>query len=122
MIVGGIGIANTIYTSVLERTKEIGVMNAIGAQNKDILTIFLLESGLLGLVGGILGVALGATISKSIEYYAINQLGTTLLRAVIPPYLVIGCLIFAVLAGAVSGFWPAYQATKIKPVEALRYE
>ncbi len=122
LLVGGIGIANTIYTSVLERTREIGVMKAIGAQNKDILSIFLIESGLLGLVGGIIGVIIGILIGKGIEYYAINFLGTKLLQAPTPVFLVIGCLLFAFLAGAISGIWPAYQATKIKPVEALRYE
>ena len=122
LLVGAIGIANTVYTSVLERTKEIGVMKAVGAQNKDILLIFLIESGLLGLVGGIFGVLLGTAVSKTIEYIAINNLGTTLLRSVIPIYLIIGSLAFAFLVGAVSGIWPAWKATKVKPVEALRYE
>jgi len=122
LLVGGIGIANTMYTSVLERTKEIGVMKAIGAQNKDILSIFLIESGMLGLAGGIIGVSLGYVISKSIEYIAITQLGTNLLRVVFPTYLVIGSLLFAFIIGAVSGLWPAWKATKVKPVDALRYE
>ena len=122
LLVGGIGIANTMYTSVLERTKEIGIMKSIGAKNSDILSIFLIESALLGLVGGIVGVILGAVVSKTIEYIAIAQLGTTLLQAATPFYLIIGCLLFASLIGSLSGFLPAYQATKIKPVDALRYE
>ncbi len=122
LLVGGIGIANTMYTSVLERTKEIGVMKAIGARNQDIITIFLIESALLGLVGGGIGVILGIVISKSIEYYAITQLNTKLLQAALPPVLVVGCLFFSSFIGALSGVWPAYRATKIKPVEALRYE
>jgi putative ABC transport system permease protein len=122
LIVGGIGIANTVYTSVLERTREIGVMKAIGAKNSDILLIFLIESGLIGLVGGLIGVALGIFIVKGIESYALNQLGTALLHAAIPPALILGSLAFAFLSGAISGIWPAYQATKIKPVDALRYE
>ena len=122
VLVGGIGIANTMFTSVLERRKEIGIMKAIGAQNKDILSIFLIESGLLGIIGGVLGIGIGIIISKTIEYIAINQLGTTLLKAAAPPYLIIGCLAFSFLIGAISGFWPAYQALKIKTVEALRYE
>ena len=92
LLVGAIGIANTVYTSVLERTKEIGVMKAVGAQNKDILTIFLIESGLLGLVGGIFGVLLGVAVSKTIEYIAVHQLGTNLLKAAIPAYLIISRL------------------------------
>ncbi|HLC52083.1 MAG TPA: ABC transporter permease [Candidatus Nanoarchaeia archaeon] len=122
LIIGGIGIANTMYTSVLERTKEIGVMKAIGAENNHILLMFLTESGLLGLFGGIIGVAFGMAIAKIIEFIAVEQLGTTLLRAVIPWYLILGSLLFAFLIGAISGFWPAYRAVRIKPVEALRQE
>ncbi|PIN93084.1 hypothetical protein COU54_04395 [Candidatus Pacearchaeota archaeon CG10_big_fil_rev_8_21_14_0_10_31_24] len=122
LIVGGIGIANTMYTSVLERTREIGVMKAVGAKNEDILTLFLIESGILGLIGGILGVTLGIIISKSIEYIAIHQLGITLLQAAIPYQLILGCLLFAFLSGALSGILPAYQASRISTVEALRYE
>lgn len=122
LVVGGINIANAMFTSVLERTREIGVMKAVGAKNSDILYIFVIESGLLGLVGGILGVLLGMGIGKIIEYVAINQIGTNLLTVVFPTYLILGSLAFAFLAGAVSGLWPAWRATKIKPVEALRYE
>ncbi len=122
LLVGGIGIANTMYTSVLERTKEIGVMKAIGARNSDILSIFLIESGVLGLIGGFIGVIFGISISKAIEYIAVNQLATTLLKAATPISLIVGCLIFAIVAGALSGILPAYQATKVKPIEALRYE
>ncbi len=122
LLVGGIGIANTVYTSVLERTREIGVMKAIGAKNKDVLSIFLIESGILGLIGGIIGILLGLTVSKTIEYIAVNQLGTTLLQASFPAYLIIGCLVFSVVAGTVSGIWPAWKGSKIRPVEALRYD
>lgn len=122
LVVGGIGIANTMYTAVLERYREIGVMKAVGARNSDIMIIFLIESGLLGLVGGIIGVVLGMGISKAIEYVAIYQVGTNLLKAAFPPYLIIGCLAFAFIIGAVSGTFPAWQASQIKPVQALRYE
>jgi putative ABC transport system permease protein len=122
LLVGGIGIMNTVYTSVLERTREIGVMKAIGAKNKDILLIFLIESGLLGLVGGMLGVVFGIVVVKGIEFYAIEQLGTKLLNAALPPALILGSLAFAFLIGSLSGIWPAWKATKIRPVEALRYE
>jgi len=122
ILVGSIGIANTMFTSVLERTKEIGVMKAIGAKNNDILKIFLFESGFLGIIGGIIGIILGVIITKTIENIAITQLGTTLLQAATPIYLILGCLAFAFIIGLVSGFWPAYRAIKVKPVEALRYE
>jgi len=74
LLVGAIGIANTMYTSVLERTREIGVMKAVGAQRRDILTIFLIESGLLGFIGGLLGILTGMIIGKGIEYYAEDTL------------------------------------------------
>lgn len=122
LLVGGVGIATTMYTSVLERVREIGVMKAVGARNSDILQIFLIESGLLGLVGGAIGVLIGMFVAKSIEFIAANQLNTTLLQVVFPPYLIVGCLAFAFLIGAFSGIFPAWRASKIKPVEALRYE
>jgi len=122
LLVGGIGIANTMYTSVLERTKEIGTMKAVGAKNSDIFYIFLIESGFIGLVGGILGVLLGYTLSKIVEFIAINQLNTTLLKAAAPFYLIAGCLGFAFLIGALSGTIPAINASKLKPVDALRAE
>ncbi len=122
LLVGGIGIANTMYTSVLERTKEIGIMKAVGAKNSDILWIFLIESGLLGFVGGVIGVLLGYGISKTIEVVASTQLNTTLLQVASPLWLIISCLVFSFLIGALSGTIPAFQASKINVVEALRYE
>ena len=117
-----IGIANTMYTAVLERTKEIGVMKATGAQNKDILLIFAIESGLLGLVGGAIGIAFGIGLSKLVEYLAFAFLGTILIKAFFPWYLIVGSLVFSFLIGTISGFFPARQAASLKPVDALRYE
>jgi putative ABC transport system permease protein len=122
LIVGAIGIANTMFTSVLERTKEIGIMKAVGARNSAILSLFILESGLLGLIGGIIGVLFGYMTTKIIELIAQNALGSDLFKASSPYSLVIGCLLFAFLTGAISGAAPAYRATKVRPVEALRYE
>ncbi len=122
LIVGGIGIANTMYTSVLQRTREIGVMKAIGARNSDILFIFVIESGLIGALGGILGVLVGIGVSKTMEYIAITYLGTNLLRAVVPWYLVVGCIAFAFLIGVISGLTPSRHAASLKTVDALRYE
>lgn len=122
LLVGSIGIANTMYTSVLERTKEIGTMKAIGARNNDILMIFLIESGLIGLVGALIGLTLGYAAAKTVELIAINSLGTNLLRAAAPWWLVLGCLAFGFIIGSASGVFPAYRAAKVKPVDALRYE
>ena len=122
LLVGGIGIMNTMYTSVLERTKEIGTMKAVGAKNSDILLIFLFESGLLGLVGGMIGVALGIGLGKSVEYFAAMALGTNLFQADTSLSLIGGALMFSFLIGTISGVLPAMQASKLKPAHALRYE
>ena len=122
MLVGGIGIANTMYTSVLERQKEIGTMKAVGARNEDILSIFVIESGILGLVGGGLGVIVGIIISKGIEYTARVVFGVDMLRASMDPMIIFGSLAFAFVVGVLAGFLPSYQASKLRPVDALRYE
>jgi len=122
LLVGGIGIANTMYTAVVERTKEIGIMKSIGAQNKDILLIFVIESGLLGLAGGAIGIVFGIGLSKLVEYLAFAFLGTSLIKAFFPWYLIVGSLVFSFLIGTISGFFPARQAASLKPVDALRYE
>jgi putative ABC transport system permease protein len=122
LLVGGVGIMNTMYTSVLERTKEIGVMKAIGAKNKDIMFLFLIESGVLGLVGGFFGIVIGFSISKGVEFAAAQALGVDMLKVFFPWYLILGALFFSFLVGALSGFFPARRASRLKPVDSLRYE
>lgn len=122
LFVGGIGIMNTMYTAVIERTKEIGTLKAIGAKNSDVLLIFLFESGLLGLVGGGIGILIGFSLAKTAEYIATQAIGTNLLQAAFPPYLILGALAFSFFIGSLSGILPAMQASKLKPAEALRYE
>jgi len=122
LLVGGIGIMNTMYTAVIERTKEIGVMKAIGARNSDILFIFVFEAGLLGLVGGAIGIGIGIGLGKIVEYIAVNFLDTNFLQAVFPLYLITGALLFSFLIGTLSGILPAMQAAKLRPAAALRYE
>jgi len=122
LLVGGIGIMNTMYTAVLQRTKEIGIMKSIGAKNSDIQKIFLIESGLLGLVGGAIGVVLGASAAKLVEIIASNQFGIDILKAHFPWYLIIGALIFSFLVGTISGVMPARQAARMNPVDALRFK
>jgi putative ABC transport system permease protein len=99
---------------------EIGVMKSIGAKNSDILLIFLIESGLLGLVGGILGVLIGIGLSKSVEFIAVNFGGFDLLKASLSFYLIFGALLFSFVLGMISGTLPAWQASKLKPVDALK--
>ena len=121
IIVGGVVIMNTMYTSVSERTKEIGIMKAIGAKNKTIVTIFLIESGIFGMLGGIGGTLLGMLLAKGIEiYFQIHPL--FYLKADVGPGLILFSLTFSFLIGCISGFFPARAAAKLKPVDALRYE
>jgi len=119
LFVGGIGITNTMYTSVLERTKEIGIMKAVGARNRDIMIIFLIESGLLGLAGGVIGVIIGIGLSKAVEYGA-RAAGISLLQAYFPWYLILGSLAFSFIVGSLSGLMPAKRASAMHPAEALR--
>lgn len=126
LLVGGIGVANTMFTSVLEKTKDIGIMKAIGAKNSDILLIFLSNSGMLGLVGGLLGILVGATIS----YFLPAVLGTSLglpgtrggFTTAISFNLLFLSLLFSILIGMISGAIPAFRASRLRPVDALRYE
>ncbi len=122
LLVGGIGIMNTMYTAVLEKTRDIGIMKSIGARNSHILSLFLIESGLLGFVGGIIGVLIGIGLGKGVEYFAQQYFGTPLIQASVSLELILGALMFSFLIGAISGTWPARQASKLKPVDALRYE
>lgn len=118
LIVGSIGIMNTMYTAIMERRREIGIMKAVGARNSDILKLFLVESGILGLIGGVVGVIIGLGFSKSAEIIA-NLMGVTIFKAYISAPLILGALTFSFVVGAVSGVLPAYQASQLKPIEAL---
>jgi len=120
LVVGGIGIANTMYTSVLERTREIGVMKAIGAQNSDVLKVFLVESGLLGLAGGVVGAIIGIAFAFAASFIANAALGQSILLVTISFPLVIAAVSFSFIIGLVSGILPAIQASELKPVQALR--
>lgn len=121
LLVGGVGIMNTMYTSVTERTQEIGVMKAVGATKWQILTVFLLESSIIGLLGGILGTGLGLGISFAASSIISQQIGLQMTPGA-GPMLIAGALTFAFIMGAVSGFLPARKAAKKNPVEALRYD
>ena len=121
LFVAGINIMNTGYASILDRTKEIGIFKAIGSKNSDILTIFVLESSILSLIGGIFGIILGFLISIFAGKF-ISEAGYSMFTPIFTWKLVFGSLIFALVIGALSGLIPAYKASKLKPVDALRYE
>ena len=122
LIVGSVGIANTMYMSVLERTKEIGIMKSIGATNNAILTMFLIESAFFGIVGGIIGCIIGILMAV-IAKFAIEAFAPGIpFLILIDPSVIIGALIFSAISGIVSGILPARNASKLNPVDALRYE
>ncbi len=124
LLVGAVGVANSMFTSVLEQTKEIGILKALGSTNNEIMCIFMIESGLFGLAGGTIGVLFGTAISiglSELEIISIPMLkgGTT---TIVTPQLVIIAIVLSTVIGIVAGAMPARAASKLKPVEALRYE
>lgn len=114
LTVGGIGIMNVLFVTIKERTKEIGILKALGSPSKDILVQFLLESVSIGVIGGIIGI-LVSLIGLWLMTYSDMPIASS-------PQGVIIAFIFAVLTSAVFGFYPAYKASKLKPVDALSYE
>jgi len=120
LLVGGIGIMNTMLMTVMERTREIGIMKAIGASSNLVLSLFLFEAGLIGLIGGILGVVIGALIGL-LASVAASYAGFPF-SALPSMELIGGALIFSLVVGMISGWIPANRAAKMDPVEALRFE
>ncbi|MEM3364424.1 MAG: ABC transporter permease [Candidatus Micrarchaeia archaeon] len=111
--VGGIGISNTMFMSVLDRTREIGVLKSLGAKRREILLLFIIEASIIGLIGGLIGTALGWWIASFVSSFGINTY--------VDPTFVVVVLIFSMLIGAVAGVIPAYNASKIPAVQALSY-
>lgn len=123
LIVGAVGIMNTMYTSVLERTRQIGIMKAIGATSENVLSLFLMESGIIGLTGGLMGILGGILISFLIGLFA-GKLGTQgLFSFASLDFYGFGVILFVTfMTGIFAGLLPARQASKMEPAEALRYE
>jgi putative ABC transport system permease protein len=121
LIVASLGIANSVFTSVLERTKEIGVLKSIGARISDITFIFVFESVVLTVVGGIIGFFAGLGIARLVILYAATH-NFTMLTIHITPWLVIMTLLLSLIVGVVSGLFPARAAAKMNIVDALRQQ
>jgi putative ABC transport system permease protein len=121
VLVSAINTANTMITSVLDRYKEIGIIKSIGAKNSVVFYIFLFESSFLGFVAGVIGVLLGYG-ATSLAGNILAGLGWSFLKPLYTFWLFAGCILFATITGAISGVIPAMRASKINPVNALRYE
>jgi putative ABC transport system permease protein len=119
LLVGGLSVINTMTMSVSERTREIGIRKAIGASDAQIMSQFVAESAVIGLIGGVAGLLLGLMIAG-----AGNAAGEMSGNAIflVTTRLMVGSVLFAVVLGVISGFYPAYHAASLNPVEALRYE
>jgi putative ABC transport system permease protein len=128
LIVAALGIANTMLMGVLERVREIGVMKAVGARDGHIQLIFLVEGALIGLVGGVLGLALAWAVSGPADAWMRSMLAAHTTHKlsgtvfVFPPWLVVGAPAFACLATTLAAVYPARRAAKVNTVEALRHE
>jgi len=118
-MVGGIGIMNIMLTTVTERTREIGLRKAVGAKRKDILVQFLIESAVLSVLGGLIGVAVGWIIARLIGQV---QLGGNSIKPVVGLDSVLLATLFSLAVGLFFGIYPATRAARLQPVEALRYE
>jgi putative ABC transport system permease protein len=128
LLVGAIGIANTMFMSVMERTRLIGILKSIGTRNSEIMKMFLAESGIIGFMGGLLGIFLGFIIVGIISSVGFNIMGMSRMGgmntsvAIVTPELIIFALLFSTIIGIVSGLIPARSASNLQIVEAMRSE
>jgi putative ABC transport system permease protein len=128
LLVGAIGIANTMFMSVMERTRLIGILKSIGTKNSEIMKLFLAESGIIGFMGGLLGIFLGFIVVGIISNVGINIMGMGRMTgantsvAIVTPELIIFALLFSTVIGIISGLIPARKAANLQVVEAMRSE
>lgn len=127
LLVGAIGIANTMFMSVMERTRLIGILKSLGTRNSEIMKLFLAESGIIGFMGGLLGIFLGLILvglitNMGISFMGMGPMAQSNTIAVVSPDLILFALVFSTVIGIVSGLIPARTAAKLQVVEAMRSE
>jgi putative ABC transport system permease protein len=127
LLVGAIGIANTMFMSVMERTRLIGILKSLGSKNSEVMKLFITESGIIGLMGGLLGIFLGLILvgfisSAGLTLMGMGRMGTNTSVATVTPELILFALFFSTVIGIVSGLIPARKAAKLQIVEAMRSE
>jgi putative ABC transport system permease protein len=124
LFVAAITILNNMYTAVMERRREIGTMKALGMDSSQVLITFSIEAGILGLLGGALGIAIGLGIGQVVEYMRLGAPGPgdAFLVPVYAPEYMMASVVFGVMVALLSGLYPAYRASQLSPVEALRFE
>ena len=126
LAVASLGIINTLVMAILERRREIGVLKALGAADRDVRQLFFAEAGVMGLAGGLFGVLLGWGIGRAIQFATMIYLKRQGMNPPniwsVPWWLVLGAIVFAVVVSLASGIYPASRAARLDPVEALRYE
>jgi len=126
LAVSSLGIVNTMVMSILERTREIGIMKAIGGSDGDIRRIFLIEASVIGLLGGAAGVVLGWAVGRAINFganlYIQNQGGTPGNLFSLPFWLIGGAIGFSVFVSLIAGSYPAARAARLDPIQALRHD
>ena len=120
LIVASLGIMNTMFMSIMERTHEIGIMKAIGAKSSNILSLFIAETAIISAIGGVFGCLLGIAASKIIS--AIGSFQNIEIPVSVKPEVILAGMAIAIIVGVLSGLYPAWKASKMSPAEAVRYE
>jgi ABC-type lipoprotein export system ATPase subunit/ABC-type antimicrobial peptide transport system permease subunit len=127
LLVATLGVANTMMMAIYERTREIGVLKAVGARNGEVRWMFTADAVLLGFIGGVVGLILGTFLGRLVDWIGhlyLAREGVTGIgqMSIVPPWLAIGSLVFAAFIGVLGGFYPAARAARLDPVAALKHE
>ena len=126
LVVASLGIINTLVMAILERRREIGILKALGAADRDVRMLFFVEAGAMGLLGGVFGVLIGWLIGRAINFgtniYLARQALPAISVTAVPWWMVGLAIAFSILVSLAAGMYPASRAARLDPVQALRYE